>query len=85
MCFWKGKQKDDTDKRSFLKLSIANKVLNAINLGNTFHIKSVKSIIPLYFIVQSVLIISFAYSIHNATKLLNTNTHCSISTLTTSI
>jgi hypothetical protein len=29
---WKGKQKDDTDKRSFLKLSIANKVIDAINL-----------------------------------------------------
>jgi hypothetical protein len=37
------------DKRSFLKLSFANKGLGGINLGNILHHKSDKSKIPPYF------------------------------------
>jgi hypothetical protein len=36
----------EIDKRSFLKLSFANKGLDGINLGNILHHKSVKSKIP---------------------------------------
>jgi hypothetical protein len=49
-----GIKKDEIDKRSFLKLSIANKGLDGINLGNILHHKSVKSKIPPYFKDQSV-------------------------------
>ena len=38
-----GTKKDEIDKRSFLKLSFANKGLDVINLGNILHHKSVKS------------------------------------------
>ena len=38
-----GIKKDEIDKRSFLKLSFANKGLDGINLGNILHHKSVKS------------------------------------------
>jgi hypothetical protein len=53
-----GIKKDEIDKRSFLKLSFANKGIDAINLGNIRHHKSVKSKIPPYFKYQSVSIIS---------------------------
>ena len=36
-------KKVEIDKRSFLKLSFANKALDGINLGNILHKKSVKS------------------------------------------
>ena len=41
-------KKDEIDKRSFLKLSFANKGLDGINLGNVLHHKSFKSKIPPY-------------------------------------
>jgi hypothetical protein len=41
-----GMNKKEIDKRSFLKLSFANKGLDGINLGNILHHKSVKSKIP---------------------------------------
>ena len=44
-----GIKKDEIDKRSFLRLSFANKGFDDINLGNILHHKSVKSKIPLYF------------------------------------
>ena len=55
-----GIKNDEIDKRSFLKLSFANKGLDGINLGNILHHKSVKSKIPPYFKDQSVPIISHA-------------------------
>ena len=57
-----GIKKDEIDKRSFLKLSFANKGLDGINLGNILHHKSVKSKIPPYFKDQSVPIISYVYT-----------------------
>jgi hypothetical protein len=47
---------------SFLKLSFGNKNLDAINLGNILHHKSVKSKILPYFKDQSVPIISYTYT-----------------------
>jgi hypothetical protein len=55
-----GIKKDEIDKRSFLKLSFANKGLDGINLGNILHHKFVKSKISPYFKNQSVPIISYA-------------------------
>jgi hypothetical protein len=43
-----GIKKDEIDKRSLLKLSLANKGLDGINLGKILHRKSVKSKIPRY-------------------------------------
>ena len=57
-----GIKKDDTEKRSFLKLLFANKGLDAINLSNILHQKSVKSKIPPYFKDRSVPIISYTYT-----------------------
>jgi len=57
-----GIKKDEIDKRSFLKLSFANKGLDDINLGNILHHTSVKSKIPTYFKDQSVPIISYVYT-----------------------
>jgi hypothetical protein len=37
-----GIKKDEIDKRSFLKLSLANKGLDGITLGNILHHKTVK-------------------------------------------
>jgi hypothetical protein len=47
-------KKNEINKRSFLKLSFAKKGLDAINLGNVIHHKSVKYKIPLHFIDQSI-------------------------------
>ena len=55
-----GIKKDEIDKRSFLKLSFANKGLDGINLGNILHHKSVKANIQPYSKDQSVPIISHA-------------------------
>jgi hypothetical protein len=49
-----GTKQDEIEKRSFLKLSFANKGLDPINLGNVIHHKSVKYKIPLHFIDQSI-------------------------------
>ena len=57
-----GIKKDEIDKRSFLKLSFANKGLDGINLGNILHHKSVKSKIPPYFKDQYVPIILYVYT-----------------------
>ena len=50
-----GIQKDEIDKRSFLKLSFVNKGLEGINLGNILYNKSIICQIQPYFEVQSVL------------------------------
>jgi hypothetical protein len=50
-----GIQKDEIDKRSFLKLSFVNKGLEGINLGNILYTKSIICQIQPYFEVQSVL------------------------------
>jgi hypothetical protein len=52
-----GIKTDEIDKRSILKFSFANKGIDAINLDNIPHHKSVKYKIPLYFKDQSVPII----------------------------
>jgi len=64
-----GIKKDEIDTRSFLQLSFANKGIDAINLGNILHHKSVKSKILTYFKNQSVPIISYTYTTPIATKL----------------
>ena len=66
-----GIKKDEIDKRSFLKLSFANKGLYGINLGNILHHKSLKSKIPPYFKDQSVPIISYVYTRPLAWKKIN--------------
>ena len=66
-----GIKKDEIDKRSFLKLSFANKSLDDINLGNILHHKSVKYKIPPYFKDQSVPIISYVYTKPTASKFFN--------------
>ena len=57
---------DGTDKRSFLKLPLDNKGINAIDLDNILHLKSVKSKISPYF-KGSVCTYNFVYLFH---------THC---------
>ena len=66
-----GTKKDEIDKRSFLKLSFANKGPDGINLGNILHHKSVKCKIPPYFKDQSVPIISYVYTRPIASKYFN--------------
>jgi hypothetical protein len=66
-----GIKKDEIDKRSFLKLSFANKGLDGINLGNILHHKFVKFKIPPYSKDQSVLIISYLYTRPIASKRIN--------------
>jgi hypothetical protein len=64
-------KKVEIDKRSFRKLSFANKGLDGINLGNILHHNSVKSKIPPYFKDQSVPIISYVYTRPIASKVFN--------------
>jgi hypothetical protein len=64
-------KKEEQEKRSFLKLLFANKGLDAINLSNILHQKSVKSKIPPYFKDKSVPIISYTYTTPIATKIFN--------------
>jgi hypothetical protein len=66
-----GIKKDEIDKRSFLKLSFANKGLDGINLDNILHHKFVKFKIPPYSKDQSVLIISYLYTRPIASKKIN--------------
>ena len=66
-----GIQKDEIDKCSFMKLSFVNKGLEGINLGNILHNKSIKCLIQPYVKVQSVPIISYAYTIPIGTKIFN--------------
>ena len=61
----------ESEKRSFLPLFFANKGLDAINLGNILHHKSVKSKVPPYFKDQSVPIISYTYTSPIAPKIFN--------------
>ena len=55
-------RESSNDTRSFLPLRFANKGLDAINLGNILHHKSVTSKIPPYFQDQSIPIISYTYT-----------------------
>ena len=54
--------KDEEEPRSFLSLLFANKGIDAINLGNILHHKSVTSKIPPYFKNKSIPIISYTYT-----------------------
>ena len=63
--------KDEKEKRSFRKLSFANKGIDGVNLGNILHNKLAQSIIPSYFKDQSVPIISYTYTKPIATKIFN--------------
>ena len=60
-----------SENRSFLPLLFANKGLDAINLGNILHHKSVTSKIPPYFKDQSIPIISYTYTSPIAPKIFN--------------
>ena len=62
-----GIQKDEIEKRSFLKLSFVNKGLEGIHLGNILYNKSIKYQIQPYVKVQSVPIISYTHTIPIAT------------------
>ena len=64
-------KKVEMDKRSFLKLSFANKCLDGINLGNILHHKSDKSKVPPYFKDQFVPIISYVYTEPIASNMFN--------------
>ena len=64
-------QTDEVDESSFLRIALANQVIDALNIGNIFHHKSVKYRIPAYFKDQSVHIISYSYATPIATKILN--------------
>ena len=66
-----GIHETESEKRSFLPLFFANKGLDAINLGNILHHKSVKSKVPPYFKDQSVPIISYTYTSPIAPKIFN--------------
>ena len=66
-------KKDETEKRSFLKISFANKGLDAINIGKILYHKSVKSNILSYLKDQFVPIISYTYTTPIATKIFNYN------------
>jgi len=67
-----GIKKNEIDKRSFLKLSFANKGLDVINLDNIlYHHKSVKSKILPYYKDQFVPIISYVYTRPIASKKFN--------------
>ena len=59
------------EHRSFLPIHFANKGLDAINLANILHHKSVKSKIPPYFKDTSVPIISYTYTTPIAPKIFN--------------
>jgi len=61
----------EQEKRSFLPLFFANKGLDAINLGNILHHKSVTSKVPPYFKDKSVPIISYTYTSPIASKIFN--------------
>jgi hypothetical protein len=56
--------KEYSENRNFLPLFFANKGLDAINLGNILHHKSVKAMVPPYFKDHSVPIISYSYTQH---------------------
>ena len=66
-----GIKKDEIDKRSFLKLSFANKGLHCINLGNILHHKSFKTKIPPHFKDRYVPIFSYVYTRPIASKKFN--------------
>ena len=59
------------DNRSFLSLPFLNKGLDAINLGNILHHKSVTAHIPPYFKDKSIPIISYTYTSTIAPKVFN--------------
>jgi hypothetical protein len=61
--------------------SFANKALDAINLDNIVHHKSVKAMVPPYFKDQSLPIISYSYSSSIAPKILKINVYCRTSAL----
>jgi hypothetical protein len=68
---WILSQTDEVDQSSFLRISFANKVIDAFKIGNIFHHKSVKYRSPAYFKDQSVPIISYSYVTPIATKISN--------------
>ena len=62
-----GIQKDEIDKRSFLKLSFSSKDID----GNILHHKSIESKIPPYFKDQSVPINAYVYTRSIASNMVN--------------
>lgn len=66
-----GIKKVEIDKRSFLKLSFANKGLDGINLGNILHHSTVNLKIPPYFKNESVPIILYVYTRPIVSKMFN--------------
>ena len=62
---------ENTDKRNFMHIHFANKGLDAINLSNIFHQKSIQEKIPPYFKQQSAPIISYSYTSTVSSKIFN--------------
>jgi hypothetical protein len=62
---------NEHENRNFLPLFFANKGLDAINLGNILHHKSVKAMVPPYFKDHSVPIISYSYTSPIASNIFN--------------
>ena len=62
---------DNVDKRNFMHIHFANKGLDAINLPNVFHQKSIQENIPPYFKQQSSPIISYTYTSTISSRIFN--------------
>ena len=56
------------EKRYFLKVEFANKGLDAVNISNIFHQKSVQKTIPDYFKNKATPVISYTYTKSIASK-----------------
>ena len=62
---------NNEEKRSFFKVEFANKGLDAINISNIFHHKSVQDKIPPYFNNKYTPVISYTYTKPIAFKIFN--------------
>ena len=59
------------EKRYFFKVEFANKGLDAVNISNIFHQKSVQKTIPDYFKNKAIPVISYTYTTSIASKIFN--------------
>jgi len=59
------------EKSTYLNLHFANKELDAINIANIFHHKSMQSNVPAYFKQQAAPIISYTYTSTISSKIFN--------------
>jgi len=59
------------EKRKFLNLHFGNKGLDAINIANLFHHKSLQANVPAYFTQQAAPIISYTYTSTIASNIFN--------------